>query len=188
MNPKTRQALQSADWDEIYARLRSFVGMMLQKRRLPSGQTEDDLLQEAVSRLAAGTRQWNPDAVSLTRFLKNVIRSILSDKGWYGTEAFDPLAQVYSDAIPDAPAIDSDLPWRAEDARAKWNVIKKALSDDPELLEYLDAKRAGYEKPADIADATGIPIGRVYEIPGKLAKRRAEFTSRLRAANLPHPS
>src|SRR5438045_4062723 len=47
-------------------------------RRAANGRTQDDLLQEAVTRLLDGRRTWYPENVAFVSYLMGVIKSVAS--------------------------------------------------------------------------------------------------------------
>lgn len=156
---------------EIYVRLRSYIGYMTSVRGLPSGYSDpDEIIHEAIARLLSGSRSWSPNVQSIIVLLRGIVRSLLSkEKGLYAREGKKPLAHTIPETeIDPEPETDSSL--SPEEARDRWAVVKEAIGDDKELLDYVEARRLGLEKAAEIAEATGFPIQRIYELPGKLMK------------------
>jgi hypothetical protein len=156
---------------EIYIRLRSYIGFMTSVRGLPPGYSNpDEIIHEAIARLLSGSRSWSPDVQSVVVLLTGIVRSLLSEeKGLYARERRKPLGRTDPEAEPE-PEAEKDLSLSPEEARERWDAVKKQIGDDKELLDYVEARRLGLEKPAEIAEATGFPIERIYELPRKLMK------------------
>ncbi len=157
--------------DEIYIRLRSYVGYMTSVRGLPSGYSHrDEIIHEAIARLLSGSRSWSPDVHSVIALLRGIVRSLLSkEKGLYAREGKKPLAHPAPEGEIDAKP-ETDWSLSPEEARDRWAAIKAEIAEDKELLDYVEARRLGIEKPGEIAEATGYPIERIYELPRKLMK------------------
>jgi hypothetical protein len=91
------------------------------------------------------------------------------EKGLYAREGRKPLARTDPEAnLEQKPEKDWSL--SPDEARERWDAVKAEIGDDKELLDYVEARRLGLEKAAEIADATGFPIERIYELPRKLMK------------------
>ena len=156
---------------EIYVRLRSYIGFMTSVRGLPPGCSDpDEIIHEAIARLLSGSRSWSSDVRSVVVLLRGIVRSLLSkEKGLYAREGRKPLARTDPEADLE-PKTEKDWSLSAEEARDRWAAIRAEIGDDKELLDYVEARRLGIEKPAEIAEATDIPIERIYELPRKLMK------------------
>jgi hypothetical protein len=90
-------------------------------------------------------------------------------KGLYAREGKKPLGKIAADVEP--PPEQQDQPSLSEEeALLRWTAVESVVGDDKELLDYFAAVRLGYEKPAEIAEAMGVPVDRVYEIPRKLER------------------
>jgi len=64
-------------WKSIYPKLIYFAILQTRANHLPKDKAKD-LVQEAIKRLLAGERNWEPEKVDLLTFLKGVIRSLAS--------------------------------------------------------------------------------------------------------------
>jgi DNA-directed RNA polymerase specialized sigma24 family protein len=165
--------------DEIYVRLRFYIERMTSARGLPAGFGDaKDIIHEAIQRVLAGTRSFDPATQSIVMILYGTVRSLLSqEKGLYAREGKKPLGKIASDIEP-VPEEHDESSLTEEEAQLRWAAVESVIKDDKELLDYFAAVRLGYEKSAEIADATGIPIKRVYEIPRKLEKLAPKIRER----------
>jgi hypothetical protein len=165
---KCRQIESSTE--EIYLRLRAYIGYLTSTRGLPAGYSDfDEIIHEAVGKLLDGARNWDPKTQPLIRHLRGIVKSMLSKKGLYDREGRRPLGNIAAGVEP-VPADKEESLLTVEEAEERWKVVKDVLGDDKEALEYIEAIRLGIETPAEIAEMTGIPIKRIYEIPRKLRK------------------
>jgi DNA-directed RNA polymerase specialized sigma24 family protein len=157
--------------DEIYVRLRSYISRMTSARGLPAGFGDaDEIIHEAIRRVLSGTRSFDPTKQSIVMILYGTVRSLLSKKkGLYSREGKKPLGKIAADVEP-APEGQDEPSLSEEEALLRWAAVESVVGDDKELLDYFAAVRLGYEKPAEIAEAMGVPVERVYEIPRKLER------------------
>jgi hypothetical protein len=54
-------------------------------------------------------------------------------------------------------------------------MVKASFDGDKEMQDYLEALSVGYRKPADIAELTGMAVGKVYELRRKVTKHAPTF-------------
>lgn len=168
--------------EAAYPRLRKYVGFMTSDRGLPPGYGEaDDLIHEAVGKLIDGSRSWDPAKYPVGPHLRWILKSMLSSKGVYQRERKKPLGDIAPGVEPEPQAEKSSL-LSAEEAEERWNAVKQEIGDDKEALDYIEAVRLGVEKPAEIAEITGIPIERVYELPRKLRRLGPAISARLNSS------
>ena len=168
--------------DEIYIRLRSYIRRMTAVRGLPPGiGSPDEIINEAIMRLLSGTREWDPDKHSILTVAYGTVRSLLSKKkGLYAREGNKPLGKIADGVEPAAEDDAGSEPLPPEEADLRWQAVKAVIEGDRDLLDYVEAIRLGIEKPAEIAEAMGIPVERVYEIPRKLQKLAPTIHEKLR--------
>lgn len=76
--PAVQAILKDVDWDALSYSLESFAHRLVYGRYIPGGWSPEDLVQNAVAKLLAGKRRWNPNMVDLWGFLCGIIRSDLS--------------------------------------------------------------------------------------------------------------
>jgi hypothetical protein len=106
---------------------------------------------------------------------------MLSGKGVYQRERNKPLGNIAPGVEPQ-PENDKNSLLSAEEAEERWNAVKEEIGDDKEALDYIEAVRLGVEKPAEIAEMTGIAIERVYELPRKFKRLGPAISERLKAS------
>jgi hypothetical protein len=156
--------------EEIYLRLRGYIGYLTSTRGLPAGYSDfDEVIHEAVAKLLNGVRNWDPKTQPLIRHLRGIVKSMLSKKGLYDREGKRPLGNIAVGVDP-VPAAEEKSWLTVEEAEERWKTVKDVLGDDKEALDYIEAIRLGLETPAEIAEMTGIPVKRIYELPRKLRK------------------
>jgi DNA-directed RNA polymerase specialized sigma24 family protein len=157
--------------EEIYVRLGSYIRRMTFARGLPPGfEKPEEIIHEAVGRVISGTRSFDPARESIVMILHGTIRSMLSkEKGLYAREGRKPLGKIAADVEP-APQEEEHGLLSGEEAERRWAAVESIVANDQELLDYFAAVRLGFEKPAEIAEAMGIKIERVYEIPRKIER------------------
>ena len=148
-------------------------------------------------RASKGERAWDPDRdPDLLTHLKGVVDSLVSSEGtgketelaraYHRTKddeevekpppvpgrAFDPPRSEWSSGPPANP---EQLLLDNEDHDATLERILSAVDGDDELTQVLEALMEGNEKPAEIAESTGMDVKRVYQLKRRL-KARIEAT------------
>ena len=144
-------------------------------------------------RAAKGQRAWDPDRhPDLLDHLKNIVDSLASAAGtseetnrvqqYHLTEdgeetekppprlgrSFDPPKSEWSSGPPRNP---EELLLAKEADEAAFELVMSAAEGDDELEKILEAMMEGNEKPAEIAEATGIDVKRIYQLRRKLNNR-----------------
>jgi hypothetical protein len=162
--------------------MRSYIARMTSTRGLPPGfGNPNEIINEAVARVLSQSRTWDTAKHSIITVIYGTVRSLLSkEKGLYAREGRKPLGQVAGDVEP-VPRQEVDTSLSAEEANLRWSAVKDVIKkqDDRELLDYVEAIHLGIEKPAEIAEATGIPIERIYECPRRLQRLARSIRNRL---------
>lgn len=195
MPPELEKALSNTDPNEIMVRAACYAARVLHKyawrgrkssRRAnedftPDAQSPEDFVNEAFRRLLGGQRTYNPER-SLQENVNSVVESLVSS----AKKASDrtPLCEIQdfdkeapTDPVAASPSAQGELKHEAadqeflEDQRQAFKKMRNALQDDPKAQYYLEALSEGYDKPAEIADLTGIPIAQIYEIRRKIKKQ-----------------
>lgn len=150
------------------------------------GQSAGDFVNEALRRLCAGKRSYNPNRTLLEN-LNSITDSIISsDKKSSdrtpvidfapienAEECPDPITAA-KDAVPDAAALlvkNEDCAFQTE----CFAQIRESFDGDKETQHYLDSLAAGFFDINEISELTGIPVAKIYEIRKKLKK----FANRL---------
>lgn len=185
MDDATLKKILDADWDDIAARVPSFVrsrmranGMLV----LPSGHTPEDVVNAAVEKLLSGERHWDPHRHGDLRVhLEWIARSLISAKGLFGPGDRDTVLFVDPDELPDVEAPCGDDCPMGEEMRLCMEELHREVDGDKELRDILAAIERGYEKSGEIADQTGITVDRVYELRRKLLRHAEKAAERAKA-------
>ncbi len=182
MDESEKLRLLDEQIEAAYPGLRKYVGFMTSDRGLPPGYgNPDDLIHEAVGKLIDGTRSWDPSKYPVGSHLRWILKSMLSGKGVYQREKNKPLGDVAPGVEPQ-PESEKSCLLSSEEAAERWTAVREEIGDDKDALDYIEAIRLGVEKPAEIAEITGIPIERVYELPRKFKKLGPAISARLKAS------
>jgi DNA-directed RNA polymerase specialized sigma24 family protein len=179
--------LYEADWDTLMPKLLSHARFSIYDphRLLPGGQSDEDIVHEAVARVITGERNWNPaKEPDLENYLKSVIDSMLSSKGLFGRKEWNAVSNVedpeqWERMAGTLPNLDG----LCHDAEVIIEAMWKELSGDQELSAVFEAVIEGFDKPSEIAEWAGIPVERIYELRRKLERRRSDVLKKLEASN-----
>jgi hypothetical protein len=168
--------------ESVYPGLRSYIRHMTSVRGLPAGYGDpDEIIHLAVGAMLRGERRmWDPSKHQLGGHLRSIVRSLLSDKVLYHKERNKALGRIAHGVDPQPEPKESAL-LSPEEAEERWNFVKEEIGEDGESLDYIAAIRLDLE-PAEIAEMTGIPLARVYEIPRKLKKLGPAIMARMKAS------
>jgi DNA-directed RNA polymerase specialized sigma24 family protein len=192
LSDKAKQAVREADLHEIVPRLLFWTIKAIKRRSwlghrggpLPGGLEAQDLVQQALTKLLTGERQWDPDKVDLLRFLMGAIRSEISNLvvGKENTQTRrieDPIEG--KQPIPNSPDIvleavhpsqwERGLFTADEDAKER-EAILQLLKDDPKaerLAELIIDD--DIDKPASLARLLGIPVTEIHAIKKRLRRK-----------------
>jgi RNA polymerase sigma-70 factor (ECF subfamily) len=116
-------------------------------RGLPPEVAWEDLLQEALTRVVAGSRQ-RPEGVTIVPFVAGILRSLRAEHWRRTTREFGGNCRLQIDhesdeslalALPDPAA----GPERTLSARQEIIVIKQLFADDPTVLKIIDGLGEG---------------------------------------------
>jgi DNA-directed RNA polymerase specialized sigma24 family protein len=149
--------------------------------------TADDFVSEALKRLCDGTRKYDASR-SLLDNLNSVTDSLIwsdkkssdrsgiidyvEEKSEEGLSS-DPISTALANDPPVSEKVVHDEILKAQRDYVK--LIKDSFDGDKEMQDYIEALSEGYSKPAEIAELTGIPIDKVYELRRKLTKYAPTF-------------
>jgi len=139
-------------------------------------------VQEALERLCSGIRTYDS-----TRTLLENLNSITDSIIWSDKKAADRTGVIDfaptpagSEALPDpieskpantASAVESISSAEHYSDQAKcFQLLRASFDGDPEMQGYLDALSEEYYKPEEIAELTGMPVQKIYEMRRKLKK------------------
>jgi DNA-directed RNA polymerase specialized sigma24 family protein len=160
------------------------------------GKAAEELAQEAVVRVLAGCRTWDPAKVEITFFLKEVMRSIVDADLKSPASAKDSLdapeinrSEATTSSADQQLAVlddrDRGLAKGAEQQLLERErcaaIVDRALEaagTDAVLVKLVEAIAEGCGKPAETAQATGLSVDQVYEATRKLRRRLSARGSR----------
>jgi len=186
-----KETLIEQQFKTVAPRLVRFVENRIGRGLLPKGHDAKDVVQIAFQRLVAGSRAWNPEKVDLeTHMKRSILRSMLGSKGLLGVKDMNKcefneeelLEHLNEDGIRTTDCLKDPIP--DSDKEMAFSLLEKEIAGDSELENILTANRMGYSKPADIAEATGYDVKRVYWLQKKLAGYADKARSRLYAGRL----
>jgi len=166
----------SSEWRKVAPRLLGFVKSKIGLGLLPKGHDAEDVVQMAFERIIAGSRSWNPEKVNLeTHMKRSILRSMLGSKGLPAVKDTDAgeftddedFEHLNSEGVSVRDVPQDPIP--EIDRTMAFTMLEDEIQGDKELADILAAIRMGCQKPADIAEMTGIPVKRVYGLKPKLA-------------------
>lgn len=162
-------------------------------RELPGGETVDSIASKAIEKVFLGERDWDPEnEPDITKYLMGVIDSLLnhlaeSQENTLMTIPPEPgsvdAAAWESGSSKRDPASDwlipeSGSPEAALIKQEQTSIEDRALellmdecADDEILMKVLEAMMDGYNAPAEISKAKGIPVKDVYNAIKRLDRK-----------------
>jgi len=161
--PSTKRALAELEDPALRDRLERYA-----RWRAPSLADGEDLLADAVERICDPEKSpWDPARGNLFGHLRRVVDDLAVDRARRGPSRFEvPKAQVISeDAIDPAPLADEALrerehgAWLVEVGRL---LLAELREGDPVAARVYECALKGVEKPAEQAEALGLPVEQVY--------------------------
>jgi len=189
------ERIRTANWKEIAEDLLKYATAKVRRRRWRTGNREDlakgwkanDLVNEAVKRMLAGKRQWNPEKdPDLLLYLRNVIDSLVSnlakdkdnrlvtyipeEAGRDPEEMLNraPAGSPHAEYLsPTSPLIEDGITESRTATPEEESLLEEiftAAGKNPELQSVVDAIMDGNGKPTLIATATGLDVERVYQL------------------------
>ena len=200
MEQRLVDIVQGADWKRLTPLMEDYADKVLRRyfwrgfrmkvgkdgQLLANGKSADDFVEEAIDALLHGPRNYRFD-LTLEQNLQRTIESRIWDwkkksdrqplldrkKANAGDEEFDPFAIAVDSKTVGLSAAEREE--RLKHQKILMADCKASLQGDADLLALFDAYEAGYFKPADIEDLTGIPAGRVSELKRKLVGKMDHF-------------
>ncbi len=199
MDPKTYERLAGADWDRITLRLGHYAAWRVRRLKwrtprgefLPAGKTVEDMVYEAIEKVWAEERAWDPGTQpDLMKHLMGVVDSLVSHlvtsadhirvRRFPETEEGQEFEELLDKAHPGAPNAEyfpRPLP-NPEEALLQqegqqadeelFAALVQEISGDQELEKIIEAMMDGKVKAAEIAGYTGLEVKRVYRLREKL--------------------
>ena len=165
--------LHNADWKKIYPKLIAFTKWRLSRGyRLRRGLKPKDIVQEAITSVAEGRRNWNPARdPDLTKYLAGVISGLISNESNLVEHKYrDRNGSLDMDAFAGLMHDPFVLTTSAECEKVLMNIMKQETADDRRLRVILNGLIAGLS-PAEIAQKHGIDRKDVYTLSRKLRRR-----------------
>lgn len=196
MGKDTFRQLQEADWAAIAVELTAHAAFRADNlawrtgnsRDLAKGLNPEDVASEAIRKVIAGIRQWEPDRGGLLPFLKGVVDSEIShladssdNQLQARVPADDEEGELWDRSEFQAPSNDPHglLQQRQctpeqvlleNEADARISALFDAVAGEPDLVGVVDAiMEVERPKPADIAEHLKLPVS---EINNRLKRLR----------------
>jgi DNA-directed RNA polymerase specialized sigma24 family protein len=197
MDKEVRRLFEDADWYRLTLELAKYARMLIHRKRwrtgsvniLAEGKCCEDLVQEAVKKAFDESRSWDPERVDLLRFLKGIVRSLVShlvecDDNKLTVSGLDDESQRERERDEIVPfgskpaSTPEELVLAAERQTRAYRMVLDAVQGKAELEDVALCLMDGVHKAEDIAENTGIEIKRVYQLKrqfktilGSLAKK-----------------
>ncbi len=169
--------LSALDWDETAPRLLEFARRWAanvygwqQGTTLPNGMGIEDVAKDAVAAFAPGERKLNPSFEIVVQ-LKGAVRSILWKIHRKSGDRLTSAASPEFFYAQSAEALNPAEKVASEDFCRRF--IERLSADEKitcnvELLSTVKAYADGAESVEDVAEKTGLPIRRIYELRRQL--------------------
>lgn len=176
MDEEIRDRLEKLDWGSIFPELYAYAYARRNYPCLYPGVSPEDLVNDAVQKVLAGERKWNPDKhPDIVIFLKSVIKSIASHAlkshkimnkchGEFSQQASDNTAQRQVD--------DTETRRHYSDIVDQ---IELALQDDEELLLLFYAMQEGHFNDQDLSEALEMDITTIRNAKKRMRRRISEI-------------
>ncbi len=195
MEAKIEQILEEADWESLYPeiigfaemKLRNALGLVVSKKKghpIIDGMDANKFLDHAIDKTLSGVRRWDPEETDLKTHLNGVIRSDISNLFKKGIAILDSVTvagephrpiDIYPDHSRRPDGKFSEEEFRSLQ-NAHFRAFHETIQDDPDLKLIFEAYYAGFVKPRDIADVTGLDARKVDELKRKFLRRYLKFT------------
>lgn len=201
MDPALRTALKHPDFNRVMllavehadATIRKYIWRGLKPKAsldnevIVDGKTAKDFVNEALRRLCDATRTYHPSK-SLLENLNSITDSLI----WSAKKSSDrsgivdfldevseggTLTGPISTAVAPTLSADKELLRNeiATNQQKCFQLLRASFDGDKEMQDYLDALSEGYFSPADIAQLTGMPVAKVYELRRKVSNYAPKF-------------
>jgi DNA-directed RNA polymerase specialized sigma24 family protein len=184
------RALAAVSDDELGRYARRLIARGIKRHRLAADVAED-LSQEAIVRMLAHKRKWDPRRVELYTFLKGVLQSLANAyyEAWENTHFVhlqrlaQPAASHMTEPDPEgnfdpyenlAGPADGSAAYttnaerlllaeeRWEDDKADFKAVTTAFADYDDAMAVIRAAQKGIVKANEQAEVAKVPVGRVY--------------------------
>jgi hypothetical protein len=193
MDTEITSQIENANWDELYPILILFAQTRLRHALKTNGNPVIEgldanvLLDQAIDKTLDGTRKWKYKNISLEDHLKGVIRSDVSS--FFKKDISKSVVTIQAEnetvnaieTVGDQSSRPDIKMFRAEEEALLVHHLaefKASITSDKELSQILETYDAGFTKPKDIADLTGLDPRRIDELKRKLLTKYLRFTER----------
>ena len=171
---------------------------------LPGGETVDSVVSLAIYKVRTGERSWDPTtSPDFRKYLMDVIDSLLNHlaTGTDNTLLVQMPNQGLQDSVSEfapgrptpgaewlcqAGASPERLLLDSERARLEDRALELLIEEcdgDPVLKKTLEAMFDGFEKPAEISQATGVPVKEIYNALKRLDRKCELVRKRVQQEN-----
>jgi DNA-directed RNA polymerase specialized sigma24 family protein len=169
MNDIKQELLDQFDWNSKIVHLAAYAISLMSwsGQPLPKGLEPEDLVMQAIEKVYAEERNWNPDQdPDLFKYLKSVVKSLYSN----ATSSKDSELIRIDDLEPgfekcEVNNLEEELYCRQLDAK----IVSDMLSE-PDLLLVYKALKDGFS-PSEIEKEYGLPIADVRNAQKRLHRR-----------------
>jgi len=186
------ELLERADWKDITFRLTNYAIWKACRYnwksgspdQLPGGKTPQDMALDAIKKVWAGVREWDPDKYpNLYTHLKWIVDSDIDhllkskehDKSRRMLETrFDQASETPN---PEEQLIDKENKALEDEIRDEFYAMVEGDEDLETLMLCFDE---GIDKPQDIADQTGWDISKANNVKRKLFRKAAKLKHLIR--------
>ncbi len=139
----------------------------------------EDLLNEAVTRVLAGSRRW-PRRVPFVAFMAQTFRSISSEE-WHrlelaNTSSESDLSDSDGESVLESAALDPIHPGREVFARKALEEIEALFSDDPSAMAVLQGFAQGYT-PDEIMGQNGFTTTQYATLQRRIRRKLSKHFS-----------
>jgi hypothetical protein len=170
-------------------------------QELPGGETVDSIAWKAIEKVFLGERDWDPESdPDITKYLMGVIDSLLNHlaesqentlmtippepgsvdaAAWEsGSSKRDPASDwlIPASSSPEAALIEQEHTSLKDRAL---ELLMDECADDEILMKVLEAMMDGYNTPAEISKAKGIPVKDIYNATKRLDRKTENVRKRI---------
>ncbi len=191
---KRLRLLRRKNWSRIELRLLQFALGCFFRRGIPAagavrGVSVADVVHDAIEAVWSGRRTWDFATVPLMIFLKNSVRSEISNlfdlgdvrlvDGWPppGVEADedppeDAMQQNHDHPLARRPRTPEEITAEKQHVDICYDLLLEAARGDHELVRYLYTLLAkGIETPKEIAKDWNVNVKDIYRLENRLRRR-----------------
>lgn len=192
---EVKKQIEQTDWENLSRRLLFYTSKKVEyifgrvngEILLLGGKSPEDIVYEAIARLLDGTRNWNPERVSLWVFLKRTIDSIISH---YSELKETQSRAQYTTVIDGDSSEDEEAPQKSVNpvdsspnpeeikiSNERMELLSLALNrlldlkqENEQYCYVLMCMQEGIVKASGISDAAGIEVSQVYSLKRRIKR------------------